>query len=349
MNRAVNLRVTSLILTLFIGTALLPESALSSEESFFKGKTIRIIVGYPPGGGFDTFSRILARHLPRYIPGNPSTIVMNMPGAGSMSAANRVYAMQPADGLTIVAFIYGVAFQYFVDDPNVKFDPTKFNWLGEPTVGSVPTTLFLRSDLPIRNFKDLKNSKKPVFLGGSSRGNLASIGPHFLRSLGLPIELVLGYGGSAPVFAAIERKEVDGRFTSQESVQTRYRRFLDNGVLRPILALGSDPRVKSFPGIAGVDDLGLDKKQRQLAEFLIKTWRHLRLFAIPPGVPPKRLAIIRKAFDDMLKDPKVIQDGNRQGVRISPSSWKKLESDIKELSEAPPWIIKKYKELAGLK
>ncbi len=348
MNRAVNLKAVSLILVLLFWAALLPEPALS-EESFFKGKTVRIVVGYPPGGGFDTFSRILARHLPRYLPGNPSTIVQNMPGAGSMAAANRVYAMQPGDGLTIVAFIYDAAFQYFVGDPKVKFDPTKYNWLGEPTVGSVPATLFVRTDLPIRNFNDLKNSKKPVFLGGSGRGNLASIGPHFLKSLGLPIKPVLGYGGSAPVFAAIERKEVDGRFTSQESVQTRYRRFLDEGVLRPILAFGSDPRVKPFPGIATIDDLGLDNKQRQLAEFLIKTWRHLRLFAIPPGIPPKRLAIIREAFDKMLKDPKVSQDGNRQGVRISPSSWRKLEADIKELSQAPPWIMEKYKELAGLK
>ena len=349
MNRAVNLRVMSLLLTLFIGTAILPASALPSEDSFYKGKTIRIIVGYPPGGGFDTFSRILARHLPRYIPGNPSTIVMNMPGAGSMAAANRVYAMQPADGLTIVAFIYGAAFQYFVGDPGVKFDPTKYNWLGEPTVGSVPATLFVRADLPIRNLDDLKKSKKPIFLGGSVRGNLAGIGSYYLKSIGLPVQPVLGYGGSAPTFAAIERKEVDGRFTSQESVQTRYRRFLDEGMLRPILAFGSDPRVKHFPGIATIDDLGLDNKQRQMAEFLIKTWRHLRLFAIPPGVPPERLAIIRKAFDNMLKDPKVIKQGDRQGVRISPSSWQQIEADIKEQSEAPQWIMEKYKKLAGLK
>ncbi len=348
MNASAKLNVVSLILAFFFWMALLPESA-QSEESFFKGKTIRIVVGYPPGGGFDTFSRILARNLPRYIPGNPNTIVMNMPGAGSMAAANRVYAMQPGDGLTIVAFIYGAAFQYFVEDPKVKFDPTKYKWLGEPTVGSVPATLFIRTDLPIRNFKDLKNSKKPVFLGGSGRGNLASIGPHFLKSIGLPIKPVLGYGGSAPVFAAIERKEVDGRFTAQESVQTRYRRFLDEGILRPILAFGSDPRVKDFPGIATVDDLNLDRGQRELAEFLIKTWRHLRLFAIPPGVPPERLAILRKAFDRMLKDPKVIRDGDRQGVRVSPTSWKTIEANIKELSEAPPKIIEQYKELAGLK
>ncbi len=348
MNRAVNFKVVSLTLALLFFTALLPERALSAEP-FYKGKTLRIVVGFPPGGGFDTFSRVLARHLPRYIPGKPSTIVQNMPGGGSMSAANRVYAMQPGDGLTIVAFIYGVAFQYFIDDPKVKFDPTKYHWLGEPTVGSVPTTLFIRSDLPIRNLEDLKNSKKPIYLAGSARTNLAGIGAYYLKSIGLPVEPVLGYAGSAPSFAAIERKEADGRISSQESFQTRYRRFLDEGILRPILAFGSDPRVKHIPGVATEDDLNLDAKERQFVEFLIKTWRHLRIFAMPPGVPPERLAIIRKAFDEMLKDPKVIEEGNRQGVRISPSSWQKIEQDIKELSEAPPWIIKKYKDLAGIK
>ena len=216
MNRAVNLKMVSLTLALLLLTALLPERALS-EESFFKGKTIRIVVGFPPGGGFDTFSRVLARHLPRYIPGKPSTIVQNMPGGASMAAANRVYAMQPGDGLTMVAMIYGAAFQYFTGDPKVKFDPTKYIWLGEPTVGSVPTTLFVRTDLNIRNLEDLKKRKKPIFLGGSARSSLAGIGSHYLESIGLPVKPVLGYAGSAPVFAAIERKEVDGRISSQET------------------------------------------------------------------------------------------------------------------------------------
>ena len=348
MNRAVNLKVVSLTLALLLLTALLPERALS-EESFYKGKTIRIVVGFSPGGGFDTFSRLLAIHLPRYIPGKPTIIVQNMPGAGSLAAANRVYAMQPGDGLTIVNFIYTNVFQYFLGDPKVRFDPTKYKWLGEPTIGSVPATLFVRTDLPIRNLNDLKNSKKPIFLGGSARGNITGVGPHFLQSVGLPIKSVLGYGGSAPVFAAIERKEVDGRFSSQENIQTRYRRFLDENILRPILQFGDDPRVKPFPGIATIDDLGLDSKQRKVAEFMIKTWSHLRIYGVPPGIPPERLAILREAFDDMLKDPKVINDGERQGVRVSPSSWQQLEADIKELSKAPSWIIAEYKKLAGIK
>jgi len=167
MNRAARLKVVSSALALVFWAVALVQPALA-EQSFYKGKTIRIVVGFSPGGGFDTFSRLLAIHLPRYLPGNPSIIVQNMPGAGSMSAANRVYAMQPGDGLTIVAFIYTNVFQYFLGDPKVKFDPMKYHWLGEPTIGSVPATLFVRTDLRIRNLEDLKNSKKPIFLGGSA-------------------------------------------------------------------------------------------------------------------------------------------------------------------------------------
>ncbi len=348
MNRPVRLTIVSSALALVFGVVALVQPAQSADP-FYKGKTMRIVVGFPPGGGFDTFARVLARNLPRYIPGRPNIIVQNMPGGGSMAAANRVYAMKPGDGLTMVAFIYGVAFQYFIDDPKVKFDPTKYLWLGEPTVGSVPTTLFVRKDLNIRNLADLKKRKKPIFLAASARTNLAGIGSFYLKSLGLPIEVVLGYGGSAPSFAAIERKEADGRFSSQESFQTRYKRFLDEGILHAILALGSDPRVKHIPGVATEKDLNLDGKEQQFLEFLIKTWRHLRIFAMPPGVPPERLAIVRKGFDEMLKDPKVIESGDRQGVRISPSSWQKIAADIKDLSEADPWIIKKYKKLAGIK
>ena len=348
MNGPARLKTLSLALALVFWVVALAQPALSADP-FYKGKTIKIVVGFPPGGGFDTFSRILARRLPHYLPGNPNVIVQNIPGGGSMSATNRVYAMAPGDGLTMVAFIYGVAFQYFINDPKVRFDATKFIYLGEPTVGSVPTTLFVRKELGIRNLADLKKRKKPVYLAASARTNLAGIGAYYLKSLGLPVEPVLGYGGSAPSFAAIERKEVDGRISSQESFQTRYKRFLDEGILHPILALGNDPRVKHIPGTATDKDLNLDGKEKQFLEFLIKTWRHLRIFAMPPGVPPERVALIRNGFDEMLKDPKVISEGSRQGVRISPSSWRKIQQDIKELSEAPPWIIKRYKDLAGLK
>jgi len=159
----------------------------------------------------------------------------------------------------------------------------------------------------------------------------------------------LAVEGSSGVFAALERKEVDGRITSQVSVQTTYRRFLDEGIIRPILSLGSDPRVKPIPGVATLDDLKLDAEQRKLAEYLITTWSHLRIYGVSPGVPPERLAVLRKAFMDALKSPKLIKDAERQGVIVSPSSWKRIEADMKRLSKTSSNTLEKYKKLAGLK
>jgi len=145
-------------LVLWIG-----EPAQAASESFFKAKTVRLIVGYSPGGGFDTFARLMARYLKRHIPGNPSVLVLNMPGAGSLVAANRVYAMQPGNGLTIVTFHFSMVTQALTGDPNVTFDPSKFIWLGEPAVGGLPQVLWVRTDLGINSLEDLRKSSRPPF------------------------------------------------------------------------------------------------------------------------------------------------------------------------------------------
>ncbi len=336
-----------LLAVVFLGLSL--TGSAWAQKSFYKGKMVRIVVGFPPGGGFDTFSRLLARHLKRHIPGNPSIIVQNMPGAGSLVAANRVYAMQPGDGLTLVNIHYNVALQSFLGDPAVKFDASRYRWLGEPSIGALPRVLFVRTGMGIRNLDDLRKRKQPIALGESSRATGAAIAGEFLRSIGLPVKNVLGYRGSAAVFAAIERKEVDARITSQTNVQTTYRRFLDEGMIRPILILGKDPRVKPFPGVATLDDLKLDTNQRKLADYLFKTWSHLRIYGLPPGVPQKRIAVLREAFAKTVKSPKLIKDAERQGVIVSPSPWEAIEADMKSLAQASPKTLKMYKKLAGLK
>jgi len=139
----------------------------SDAASFYKGKTIRIVVGYSPGGGFDTFARLVARNFGQHVPANPNVIVVNMPGAGSLSAANRIYNMASPKGLTLVTFHYSNVPLDFIGDPNVQFDPLKYHWIGSPSIGGLPRTLFIRSDLPIHNLQDLKNSKQTITLGGN--------------------------------------------------------------------------------------------------------------------------------------------------------------------------------------
>ena len=323
---------------------ILASSTWAAEAPFYKGKTIRIVVGYSPGGGFDTFSRLIGRHLGAHLPGNPSVIVVNMPGAASMVAANRVYAMQPGDGLTIVVFSYGVIPQAVTGDPSIKFDPRKYVWLGDPTIGTLPEVLWVRSDLPIKTLEDFKNAKMPLNAGVTGIGSPATVATQFLAQLGYPIKAISGYRGTANVMAALERKELDARIMSQTNMQTVFKRYLESGFVRPVLAMGEDPRVKPIPGIATFKDLNLDPKQQRMADFITGTWKLLRLFAIPPGAPADRVATLRKAFTETLNSPKLLQQAERQGVIVTPASAETIEKTITALYDAPPDLLAQYKE-----
>ncbi len=337
-----------LIALLWAGVRTVP-AAQGSNAPFFKGKLIRFVVGYSPGGGFDTFARLLARHLRHYVPGTPRIIVQNMPGAGSLVAANRVYKMQPGDGLTIVTFHFGMVTQALIGSGTVKFDPLKYTWLGDPAIGGLPQVLWVRSELPIHSLEDLKARKEPLSVGVTGVGTGAAVAAEFLRQVGLPIKVVYGYRGSAATMAALERKETDGRVLTQSTMQTIYRRFIDEGVVRPILYMGSDPRVERIPGVASLKDLNLTRDQQKMADFLMGTWRLLRLYALPPGTPPERIKVLRQAFVKALKSPKLLKDAERQGVVLSPIPGEEVKRIVEEVFQTPPEILEKYKILVGSK
>ncbi len=337
-----------LIALLWAGVRTVP-AAQGSNAPFFKGKMIRFVVGYAPGGGFDTFARLLARHLRYYVPGTPRIIVQNMPGAGSLVAANRIYEMQPGDGLTIVTFHFGMVTQALIGSGTVKFDPLKYTWLGDPAIGGLPQVLWVRSELPIHSLEDLIARKEPLSVGATGVGTGAAVAAEFLRHVGLPIKVVYGYRGSAATMAALERKETDGRILTQSTMQTIYRRFIDEGVVRPILYMGSDPRVKPLPGVATLKDLKLTHDQQKMADFLMGTWRLLRLYALPPGTPPERIKVLRQAFVKALKSPKLLKDAERQGVVLSPIYGEEVKRIVEEVFQTPPEILEKYKKLVGSK
>jgi len=318
-----------------------------SAQDFFKGKTIRLVVGYTPGGGFDTFSRLVARHLGKFIPGNPSVIVQNMPGAGSLAAANRVYAMQPGNGLVIVVFHYSLVSQAITGDPVVKFDPSQYIYLGDPTIGALPQILYLRTDLGINNLAELGKVKKPVTLGMTGVGSSASVAGRFLETLGLPIKNVYGYRGSARAMAAVERKEVDGRVTSQATMEGIYKRFLENGWVKPIVSIGDEPRHKPLQGVATVKDLNLNAEQKQMTAFLQDAWKFLRIFAVPPGTPADRVAVLREAFIKAGQSKELREDADRQGIIVDPVSGEEIAKSVMQLKQTPKPIIEKYKKLLG--
>ena len=338
--------------SMIIGMAallMLAGATWAADAPFYQGKTIRLIVGYSPGGGFDTFSRLLGRFLSKHVPGNPSVLVMNMPGGGSISAANRVYAMQPGNGLTVVVFNAGSLVEAVNNKPNIKFDPRKFIWLGDPAIGSLPEVLWVRSELPVKTFEDFKNLKTPLNAGSTGVGSASTAATLFLPHLGYPIKAIMGYRGTANVMAAMERKELDARVMSQQTMQGNYRRYIESGLVRPILAMGEEPRLKPIPGIATLKDLNLNAEQQRLADFMISTMKLLRLFALPAGTPPDRVVTLRKAFMDTLKSPELLKHAVRQKLIISPASPESIEKTVADLYAAPQELLDKYKEIVSTK
>ena len=183
-------------------------------------------------------------------------------------------------------------------------------------------------------------------------GTSPAVMAEFLKSLGYPVKNVTGYRGSSNTFAALERDELHGRIISQSSMETVFRRFLDEDIVRPILAIGKEPRLKPLEGIATLEDLKLSSANREIAEFMINTWALLRTYAVPPGTPAHRVKTLREAFLKALKSPKLLKDARRQGVIVNPVSGQEVTKTIERLSkltQSNPEIIRKYKELAGVK
>ncbi|MCY4488112.1 MAG: tripartite tricarboxylate transporter substrate-binding protein [Deltaproteobacteria bacterium] len=349
MNRKAPAGVALLTLIVALCAWFYPGSPAHAASSFYEGKTIKVIVGVNPGGGFDTFARMLARHLPLHIPGKPKFIVQNMPGAGSLIAANRVYAEQPGDGLTIVNFAAGIVMQALIGDPAAKFDPKGFLFLGDPSLPALPRVLWVRGDLPIRTLADLKKRKEPLAVGATGVGQSAAVMGEFERALGLPIKVVTGYKGSTGILAALERKELEGMNLSLHFVQDRYGHFIENGTIRPFLAIGTGPGAEAPPGVATLRDLTLNSDQRKLADFLIQSWSILRLYALPPGTPPDRLQVLQEAFLKALASPQFVSEAKRQGIRVSPRSGKDVARIIQLMTDAPPAVVAQYKKFLGLK
>jgi len=216
---------------------------LAAAAQNFQGKTVTIIVGYKAGGGYDATARLLARHLPKHIPGKPTVIVQNMPGANSIIAANHMYSVAKPDGLTIGTFNRNLPIAQLTHVSGVKYDVTKFQWIG--SAANETTILAIRADLPYKNFDELRKSKQQIVIGSTGPGANTHDFPLLLKELlGVNIKLVSGYSSSADIMLAVERKEVDGRAGSYTSL----RPFVDRKLVKPIVrARSSEKAVDALP------------------------------------------------------------------------------------------------------
>ena len=275
-----------------------------AQSSAFDGKTITIVVGFKTGGGYDRTARILARHLPKHIPGKPNVIVQNMPGANSIIAANHVYNVARPDGLTIGTFNRNLVLAQLTNVSGVKYDMRKFAWIG--SAASETTILAIRSDLPYKSFDELRKAGKTVVIGATGPGANTYDFPLLLKEfLGVDFKIVTGYSSSSDIMLAIERKEVDGRAGSYSSLRT----FIDRNLVRPLVrARAIEPGIEQLP----VDE-SLAPNPRAKAIMALRSAPEVigRPYVLTPGTPNDIIRILRDAFRNALKDPELVAEATK--------------------------------------
>ena len=332
------------LLTLYPFISLTFNASVSAQELFYKGKTIRIMVGFAPGGGYDLYSRVIARHLGKHIPGNPTVAVENMSGAGSRIAANHVYKVAKPDGLTIGHFIGGLFVQKLLGDPGIEFDARKFEYIGVPAQDNMMVGVGRR--LGIRGIKEWMASKKVIKFGGVAPGSSTDDHPKVLKELiGLPLQLVSGYKGTGPIRLAFHSGEVDAVTNAWESFKATWRKELETGEVIIVLQ-NIAKRHPELPNIPLAVEFAKTDEARKIFQAVVHTYGPTaRPYVLPPGTPKDRVEILRKAFMDTLKDPEFLAEANKAKLDINPSDGAELERNVREVFNLDPALVPTVKEI----
>jgi tripartite-type tricarboxylate transporter receptor subunit TctC len=325
----------------------------ASAEEFYAGKTIRVVVGTRPGGGYDTYTRAIARHIGKYIPGNPALIVQNRPGPGGLIAANTMYYRAKPDGLTVWIWSSGLVLRQALGDREVKFDARKAGWIGTPSVGMPSCAVMGFTGL--KTLEDVINSKQPLKMGGSRAGTITYDLPKILNlTIRTKFKVIGVKGGTRGRLLAMQKREVDGVCMGWESMRTTARSMLDasgDDKLIPILTHRNpqDPEVKDLPQLRDV----VKAEAGEEGTAILKTWlareEFKRPFSVPPGTPRDRLLTLRKAFKATLKDPEFLADAKKSKLIITYVSGEEIEGYVKEILAITPKAKEKLQFLVTKK
>ncbi len=344
LRAAFRLTVSFLMMVLIIAITAVGTSHAAADDGFYKGKSMRMIVAFSPGGGFDTYTRAIARHMGKHIPGNPSIIVENMTGAGGFIHANYMYQQARPDGLTIGNNIGGLTLQQIMGAKGAKFDGRKFEYLGAPSVDNPVCALTKASG--ITNMEQWFAAKEPIRLGGVGAGGTASdVARTIQAALKLPIRLVEPYKGTADIKLAAEGGELAGGCWAWESIKVMWSKAIEAGDLNVVLMV----MPKKHPELPQVP-LAIDYAKTEDARRLLRYGVHdiatiTRLYFTPPGTPKDRMAILRTAFADTLKDPEFLADAKKSRLDIDPVSGEEMTRVVHDLYKIEPALLARLKEV----
>lgn len=332
-------------LMVIIGMSTLVDAvANASAHGFYQGKTMRIIVSFSPGGGFDIYSRAIASHMGKHTPGNPTVIVENMPGAGGLIAANRLYRSAKPDGLTMGNFPGGLFMEQVLGRAGIEFDARKFEHVGVPVKDTWVCVLTKASG--ITSIGKWMTSETPIKLGSTGPGSSTYATPQVLKAaLGLPIHIISGYKGVPEIKLAADSGEVAGGCTSWEGVKVTWGKAMEGGDAAVVVQMAPQPH----PELPKVP-LGINFAKNKDARQLIQAGTHdpaalNRAYVLPPATPKDRVKILRKAFLDTLKDPEFLADAKKSKQDVDPMSGEEMERAISRLFQLDPATVTRLREV----
>jgi len=334
------------LLGLLLAATTVAAARAQTPAEFYKGKQITLVTSASVGGGYDQYARILAKYMPKFIPGNPTIVVQNMPGADGLRAANYLYNVAAQDGSVIggLARNNGLAHFYNPDNTSLQFDARKFHWLGSPQqeIG----LLVLRTEKGAKTIEDLKRIE--VTSSSTARNSPSSIYARMLNELyGTRIKPVEGYAGSQDALLAVERNEVDAHISGGSSAAFRNRiaPMLKEGKAIIALQMGV-ARDAAYPNVPTAIEIMPTEEGKQLFEIAFAEQVMGRPFVMPPGVPADRVKVLREAFDAAVKDPELLADAKSQKMEIDPVTGAAINELLDRVYGAPPELAKRLSDLA---
>ncbi len=333
LKSAIPLAVMSLLL------GVIPATGESGEP--FTGKTVSVIVGFGSGGGYDMWGRLVARHIGAHLPGKPTVIAQNMPGAGSYVAASHIYNAAPKDGTVFGIIARDAALGPLTGAPGARFDPTKLSWLGTPATETNVCMAYHTAQ--VKTVQDLL--QKQLIVGDTGPGTGTRQFPQVLNAvMGMKFKLVSGFKSSADVFLAMERGEVEGFCESYDSVKSRRPDWIPTKKVNLLFHGGAAPNPE-LKGVPFILDLARTPEQRQIVEFLYIGQGIGRPFVAPPDMAPDRLKMLRDAFSATMKDPAFVADVKKAKFELDPEDGEHLAGLIAKIYATPRSIIDKVGQL----
>jgi len=320
---------------------LLPSLAVA--EDFYRGKTIKMVVGASATGGYNLYARTVARYMPQHIPGNPAIVVTNMPSGNGIAATNHVYNLADKDGTVFGLFNRYTILLPILGTEQAKYKPEEFNWLGTTASYSDNAYLFvIRAKLPQTDVASLRKANPPLNVGNVGAAPIEVIN----EALKLNLKIIHGYTGDN-LDIAFENGEVDGHTTGYANLLARKAYWLEKGIARPMIQFGRETRLPALADVPTARELAQTPEQLAMIKFVEAPLMIGYPFALPPGVPKDRVAIMQKAFMDTMNDPEFKAELLKQSLEYTPKDGKAIADLVAQMGKTPASVIKRYKELTG--